>query len=316
MKLQPAWISLFLVSLLLFTVTVTAQETAWQKVAPVGEEFTVSMPEPAMRTMRSVPFSEKLKLVVPAYESIGDGIRYIVLSVENKSPNREGPLASLIAFQSGFQAAIRNNNLPGVNQATLMRNFAYHGRAVQQYSLRMGAYSGLARIYEAEQHFYIVLALGADEHNPSVQRFMDSFTWGGTNTDRTATGVVSKEPEQKASSGAPPNPWPVDVPPSVNEPADIGVVNGRALEFPRPEYPQAARAAQVGGVVKVKVVIDEIGNVVSAEAVEGHTLLRDAAVAAARRARFTPIRLNGEPTKVTAVITYNFVPTKPPPVSN
>jgi len=41
--------------------------------------------------------------------------------------------------------------------------------------------------------------------------------------------------------------------------------------------------------------------------VSGHPLLRAAAVAAARGARFSPTKLSGQPVKVSGVITYNFV---------
>jgi TonB family protein len=88
---------------------------------------------------------------------------------------------------------------------------------------------------------------------------------------------------------------------------DGGVLNGKALELPKPAYPTIARAAHASGTVLVQVLIDEEGNVVSAHAVEGHPLLQAAAVAAARQARFTPTLLEGEPVKVTGVIQYNFV---------
>jgi protein TonB len=62
------------------------------------------------------------------------------------------------------------------------------------------------------------------------------------------------------------------------------------------------------GTVSVKIVIDESGNVISAEAVSGHPLLRAAAVAAAREAQFAPTVYNGSAVKVSGVLTYNFVP--------
>ena len=86
-----------------------------------------------------------------------------------------------------------------------------------------------------------------------------------------------------------------------------GVLNGRALELPKPAYPIIARAAHASGAVLVQVLIDEEGNVVSAHAIEGHPLLQGAAVAAARQARFSPTLLEGEPVRVTGVIQYNFV---------
>jgi TonB family protein len=87
-----------------------------------------------------------------------------------------------------------------------------------------------------------------------------------------------------------------------------GVLNAKAVSKPEPTYPAVARAAHATGVVNVQVTVDETGNVVSAEAVSGHPLLRAAAVAAARAAKFSPTRLSGKPVKVSGILTYNFVP--------
>jgi len=86
-----------------------------------------------------------------------------------------------------------------------------------------------------------------------------------------------------------------------------GVLNGKALELPRPAYPPIARAAHVSGIVAVQVLIDEKGNVVAAHAVSGHPLLLAVCVDAARQAKFSPTLLEDQPVKVTGVITYNFV---------
>ena len=89
---------------------------------------------------------------------------------------------------------------------------------------------------------------------------------------------------------------------------DGGVLNGKAVELPKPEYPAAALAVKAGGTVSVKVLIDENGEVISAAAVSGHPLLRAAATEAARNAKFAPTQLNGQTVKVSGVITYNFAP--------
>jgi periplasmic protein TonB len=85
------------------------------------------------------------------------------------------------------------------------------------------------------------------------------------------------------------------------------VLNGRALELPKPNYPPIAAKAHASGTVIVQVTIDESGNVISAFAIEGHPLLRAVSAAAARQARFSPTKLCDEPVSVTGVITYNFV---------
>ena len=87
-----------------------------------------------------------------------------------------------------------------------------------------------------------------------------------------------------------------------------GVINGKALKLPRPDYPPAARAVRASGAVTVAVLIDEQGRVVSAQAKSGHPLLRGSAVESACGAKFSPTSLDGKLVKVNGIITYNFVP--------
>lgn len=86
-----------------------------------------------------------------------------------------------------------------------------------------------------------------------------------------------------------------------------GVLNGKAITLPLPEYPAVARSAKASGNVTVEVTIDEEGNVISARSVSGHPLLQSAAVTAARQAKFSPTRLSGQPVKVNGVLVYAFV---------
>jgi TonB family protein len=85
-----------------------------------------------------------------------------------------------------------------------------------------------------------------------------------------------------------------------------GVLNGKAVNLPKPPYPPAARAVRASGSVQVQVTVDPDGNVVSASALSGHPLLRNAAVQAARSAKFAPTLLGGDRVSVTGVLTYNF----------
>jgi protein TonB len=85
------------------------------------------------------------------------------------------------------------------------------------------------------------------------------------------------------------------------------VLNGKALELPKPIYPPIARQAHASGTVVVQVIIDETGNVIEARAVRGHPLLQGVSVAAARGAKFSPTKLAGQPVKVSGLITYNFI---------
>lgn len=85
-----------------------------------------------------------------------------------------------------------------------------------------------------------------------------------------------------------------------------GVLNGKATNLVKPDYPPAARAVRASGAVNVQVLIDENGDVISASAVSGHPLLRASAVKAAKDSTFSPTLLSGKPVKVSGVIVYNF----------
>jgi protein TonB len=98
-------------------------------------------------------------------------------------------------------------------------------------------------------------------------------------------------------------PSPTPPPPKV---VSLGLMNNRAISKPQPAYPAIARAARVSGTVTVRIVINEEGRVISASAVSGPTLLRQAAVAAANQARFSPTILDGRPVRGSGVITYIF----------
>jgi TonB family protein len=86
-----------------------------------------------------------------------------------------------------------------------------------------------------------------------------------------------------------------------------GVLNGKAISKPLPVYPPTAKAAGLQGTVNVQIMVDEAGYVMSAQAVSGPPLLQQAAVEAARQARFTPTRLSGQPVKVSGLVSYNFM---------
>ena len=109
-------------------------------------------------------------------------------------------------------------------------------------------------------------------------------------------------PMVKLDSEPPPTPGPRPI----LKPVSGGVLNGTALSLPPPTYPEAAKRSRTSGVVTVDVILDETGKVVSATASNGPVMLRDAAVQAALKARFSPTKLSGQPVKVSGVINYKF----------
>lgn len=90
-----------------------------------------------------------------------------------------------------------------------------------------------------------------------------------------------------------------------------GLLCGKATSLPKPPYPAAAKAAKISGVVRVETVVDEKGQVIYAQAIDGPPLLQSAAEQAALQARFSPTLISGKPVKVSGIIVYNFVGDEP-----
>jgi periplasmic protein TonB len=131
---------------------------------------------------------------------------------------------------------------------------------------------------------------------------------GGNGHSRTpgdGPRVIETTPPPPLPPRATPTPAPAPKPEGPLR-LTTSVINSKAVHKPIPPYPQAARVARIHGLVAVSILVDEQGRVVSAKATSGNPLLHLAAVQAARQARFTPTMLNGQPVRVTGVITYNF----------
>ena len=117
------------------------------------------------------------------------------------------------------------------------------------------------------------------------------------------TGAVSNQQVMVNLDAEPPPP---PGPRPILKPISGGVLNGTALSLPQPIYPDAAKRMRTSGMVTVEVVLDETGKVVSATATSGPGILRDAAIQAALKAKFSPTKLSGQPVKVSGVINYKF----------
>lgn len=75
-----------------------------------------------------------------------------------------------------------------------------------------------------------------------------------------------------------------------------------------PEYPPMARGMGLKGEVAVDVVIDQRGEVVEVQPVEGHPVLSHAVRRALSHWRFNPIRIDGRPTRAVARLRFHFAP--------
>ena len=195
----------------------------------------------------------------------------------------------------------------------------------------IGDLSGTAQVYATRKRFYAVVVLNTKKDDALSEQFLSSFYLPEKGMQPAANATIAETPAASGTSdGAKPaKREPVDDaqraeaatasdaaaqpkpsgdaapdPKAKRAPISGGVLNGKALYLPKPDYPSGVDAS---GTVVVQVTIDEQGNVINAKAVSGPPALQQVCVNAALQARFSPTSLMGEPVKVNGVITYNFV---------
>jgi TonB family protein len=214
----------------------------------------------------------------------------------------------------------------------------HHGR---EYKVSIGDLAGKARVFGTKRRFYAIVFLDKKKNDEIQDKFISSFVLpervdptptvaeqktknelneeavkAELNKEQAANEEAAKNEANKNAPNKPDTPdasSQAKTPDSANanpagakKPISGGVLNGKALMLPKPEYPPVARAAKAGGSVTVQVTVDENGTVISAQAVSGHPLLQQSAISAAYMARFSPTFLMGEPVKVNGLIIYQF----------
>ena len=121
----------------------------------------------------------------------------------------------------------------------------------------------------------------------------------------TGQGGMSSGAGAVAPTGLPLSDSPPPLPPPQAIRKSGGVVRGKVLKRVEPTNPTAAMS-RITGTVVVEVLVNEQGNVASARALSGHPVLQNAALAAARRWKFEPSKLNGTVVQATGQLTFNF----------
>lgn len=287
--------------LLMFSVPVHAQED-WKKIAPFGESFTVLMPTLAQNVSRAIPLSATRSAPARVLYSVANGRRYSIASFVRTTGDRMPALSNFPEFALAMEWSLTSaEGTPG--SLTLHEDLSDGSKIIKQYHLQLSEYKGVARFIATETSMHALVVIGADVNDSDARRFLNSFVVGklNNNAEPDATKVITM-PDGNADQELPPEPWPRKA-----APISGGVLNGKALSLARPPYPKAARKNHDEGQVRVRIVIDEFGKVISAEAIEGPETLREAAINAAYKSLFTPTRLMGQPVKVSGVIVYNFI---------
>jgi TonB family protein len=119
--------------------------------------------------------------------------------------------------------------------------------------------------------------------------------------DQTGAAATDATPAPTPVTTPTPTPKPLDL----SQPIESGNLNSKAIELPDPVL--AEGAPKYGGKVRVRVIVDETGKVISAEIEDGRIELRRPALEAARKARFKPTLIEGKPVQITGLLSYMFV---------
>lgn len=122
----------------------------------------------------------------------------------------------------------------------------------------------------------------------------------------TAAAAPANNAQPPAQQPAAAGQQPADAARAGGAPVAVGSLAPRAKQKVSPTYPTIARAARVTGVVTVYIVVNEKGEVETVQKLEGPLQLQQAAADAARRWRFNPTVIDGQPVRVTGYLSFNF----------
>ena len=73
-----------------------------------------------------------------------------------------------------------------------------------------------------------------------------------------------------------------------------------------PEYPEKARTKRIQGTVMLRATVNREGNVIDLSVISGHPELSKAALDAAKKWKYHPYSIGGEPVEVETTIQMNF----------
>jgi TonB family protein len=200
---------------------------------------------------------------------------------------------SAVAFLSRSKAFAGMNELPNA-VADLDRSLAIEPKDAKAILERAGLNERLGQLEKAEADFLKVSEMDpADQTAASgLKRVRDAIKV--LNAPKPAPPVETAKAEPLAKAP---------------ESVDLGVLTpADAVRMVVPAYSPIARKSGIKGRVSVTVQLDETGAVTEAKGTSGHQFLRSAAEDAARRSKFKPATVAGQPVKATATIIYNFDP--------
>lgn len=324
---RQSFVLLFILSSCISALGQAAPATPqWETLRPEGEEFSVLMPKGSTFETSKEPY-HKMELNTRTYlHNSKPGPVFAIVSLSGIKSNpalyteMQRINSYVDAFKTLFAPKIRKDM---VAKLSLVGEKTLAGNAGREYRMTIGDLAGTAQVFATRRRFYSIVYLNTKKDDAIQEEFLSSFVLPEKSAAPPAAvaeapavspeGPVTKAPADtataKPNANEEPKPDEAQRPgtePGKRAPISAGVLNGKAISLPKPDYPADAKAAGAEGVVVIQVTIDEQGNVSEARAISGPQPLQAVSVNAALQAKFPPTLLSGEPVRVTGVLVYNF----------
>jgi TonB family protein len=266
----------------------TETDQNWERFRSIKERFSVLFPEwPAVVNRgqyRSAPVRGARN-----YAAYADGVVYFLISFDN--PDHEKPLDYFLDTQLVVNE-LRNSD---ISAATETANGGLKGK---QYSLKKSdfrksfSYPGVLRLYETKNRVLAQVAIGKDETDPAVERFLQSLE-------------ISEKPDgQDIGSGT----TYADSAASGDSPVMPSEVSRKVMILikPEPQYTEEERQKKLRGGVVLKAVLSASGKVTNIQVVSGLPELAQSATEVARKIYFIPAVKDGRFISTFVELKYNF----------
>lgn len=271
----------------------------WIELAPTGEYFHISMPDHPRSEPVEAIYGD-LRVKGTWYTAGSEGASYAIWTLVNIN-NREDPDSNryLDAAAELFWQALLKPAQEGVRDRARLSAIAYvkelspNPLPGREYSVTLGALSGTAQVYVAEQRIFVLLAANTSSGPWERERFLSSFKVLPEVSAMRAYG----DPRSRIFDE---DDGPIFTIKEVDQRA-------RLLEKPEPTYSESARMFQVQGTVVLRAVFSRSGKVTRIVVVKRlpHAMT-ERCVTAARAIKFSPAIKDGKPVSTWMQLEYNF----------
>jgi TonB family protein len=276
-----------------FPLALIQEQSRWDMYVPRGEEFSILLPQApslAFKWRFDKKTDDRYKQRI--YGAYGDGIAYVIIS-ENK-PRRAKKLDTFI---SEFRESLPHHKTLGpsvlkFDHEITLTNFSGKRFRVTFYN----GIEGIVDFYITSKHVYIVELVGGNEDNPSIQRFLKSFSLEenvpGKHEEHIQPAVATPTQDQPGI--------PIFSAKEVTRPAF-------AITRPEPFYTEEAKQNQEMGTVVMRAVLTSSGKISDIRVIQGLKYgLTEKAVEAASKMMFIPAMKDGQFVSQYLQIEYNF----------